>query len=228
MNRNKPLQSIERQDTYLHKGLRKKLITLLSSKGIRSAKTLEAMERVPRHFFLDPAFEQYAYEDRAFGISAGQTISQPYTVAYQTQELDIVKYDKVLEVGTGSGYQACVIAELGAMLYTIERQKELFEYNNHFFFLKNYPNIKRFYGDGFAGLPAYAPFDKIIVTAAAPFIPQKLVDQLKDGGIMIIPVDNEKGVAQTMVKVIKHSDHNIEEISLDRFQFVPMLGGKQR
>lgn len=223
----KHLQAIERQDTYLHKGQRATLVNILKEKGITSTTTLEAINSIPRHFFLDPAFEKYAYEDRAFGIAAGQTISQPYTVAYQTQFLEIKKYDKVLEVGTGSAYQACVLAELGAKVYSIERQKELFDYNNHFFFLKKYSNIKRFYGDGFAGLPTYAPFDKIIVTAAAPFIPEALVEQLKDGGIMIIPVDDDNNKQQIMTKVIKlNGEIKIEP--MDSFQFVPMLEGKQK
>ena len=176
------LHSKEREDNYLHKGLRKQLVDGLRSKGIKDERVLAAIEAIPRHFFLDPAFERHAYEDKAFPITAGQTISQPYTVAYQTQLLEIKKFDKVLEVGTGSAYQACVLAELGIALYSIERQKELYDYTGKFFLLKKYPNIKRFYGDGFEGLPSYAQFDKIIITCGAPFVPPKLLEQLKPGG----------------------------------------------
>src|ERR1043165_5237731 len=148
------LHSKPREDNYLHKGLRKQLVQTLREKGITDERVLAAIETIPRHFFLDPAFERQAYEDRAFPISAGQTISQPYTVACQTQLLEIKKFDKVLEIGTGSAYQACVLAEMGVSLFTIERQKELYDYVGKFFFLSRYPNIKRFYGDGFEGLPS--------------------------------------------------------------------------
>src|SRR5690606_2742369 len=197
------LQSIVRQDTFTHKGLRKQLLDELVKKGISDTQVISAMDRVPRHFFLDPAFERYAYEDRAFSIAAGQTISHPYTVAYQTQMLDIKPFDKILEVGTGSAYQACVLAEMGARVFTIERQKELFEFNNHFFFLEKYHNIKRFYGDGFKGLPGYAPFDKAIITAGAPYIPMEILNQLKVGGVMIIPINTDDQQIQVMTKITK-------------------------
>src|SRR5215216_2012809 len=161
------------EDTYRHKGLRKKLVDTVKEKGITDEKVLAAIENIPRHFFLDSAFDEVAYEDRAFPISEGQTISQPYTVAYQTQLLQIRPFDKVLEIGTGSAYQACVLAEMGAQVYTIERQKPLFDHVKKFPFIRKYPSIKFFYGDGYEGLPSYAPFDKMIVTAAAPFIPDK-------------------------------------------------------
>src|SRR5664279_5189645 len=167
------------EDTYRHKGLRKKLIDSLRQKGITNEQVLEAMVNIPRHFFLDTALDHIAYEDRAFPIQEGQTISQPYTVAYQTQLLEVEPYDKILEIGTGSAYQASVLAEMGANIFTIERQKKLFEHNKEFIFRKKYPNIKFFYGDGFEGLPTYAPFDKILITAAAPYIPPKLIEQLK-------------------------------------------------
>src|SRR5215210_2713952 len=167
------------EDTYRHKGLRKKLVEIIRAKGISDERVLTAMTNIPRHFFLDSAFDEIAYEDRAFPISEGQTISQPYTVAYQTQLLEVKPFEKVLEIGTGSGYQACVLAELGAQVYTIERQKKLYEANKKFAYLKKYPNIKFFYGDGYEGLPTYGPFDKILITAAAPEIPQKLLLQLK-------------------------------------------------
>jgi protein-L-isoaspartate(D-aspartate) O-methyltransferase len=221
------LQRLEREDTFMHKGLRKRLIDELREKEIKDENVLDAMNRIPRHFFLDPAFERIAYEDRAFPIAAGQTISQPYTVAYQTQFLQVQKFDKILEIGTGSAYQACVLAELGAWVYTIERQRKLFEHNNNFFFLKKYSRLKRFYGDGFEGLPSYAPFDKVIITAAAPFVPPKLIAQLKVGGIMVIPVDNEDGSMQQMKRIVKTAE-GYEEQVLDNFSFVPMLGGRER
>lgn len=181
------------------------------------------IENIPRHFFLDSAFDKVAYEDKAFPIGEDQTISQPYTVAYQTQLLEVKRFDKILEVGTGSAYQACVLAELGAQVYSIERQKKLYDNNNAFEYLKKYPNLKRFYGDGYEGLKTYAPFDKVIITAAAPYIPQKLIDQLKPGGMMVIPVGT--GDIQTMKRLIKLQDGIKEEI-FDNFSFVPMLQGK--
>lgn len=220
------LHSKPKEDNYLHKGLRKQLIQILRDKGIKDERVLAAIEAIPRHFFLDPAFERIAYEDRAFPITAGQTISQPYTVAYQSELLEIKKFDKVLEIGTGSAYQACMLAELGAMVYSIERQKALYDFVGQFFFLKNYPNIKRFYGDGYEGLQTYAPFDKVIVTAAAPFIPPKLVEQLKPGGIMVIPVGEEGG--QKMLRITKDKEGKVKEESLGDFIFVPMLEGKNK
>ncbi len=220
------LHSKPKEDTYLQKGLRKQLVQILREKGIKDERVLAAIEAIPRHFFLDPAFERQAYEDRAFPITAGQTISQPYTVAYQTQLLDIKKFDKVLEIGTGSAYQACVLAELGAMVYSIERQKALYDYVGEFFFIRNYPNIKRFYGDGYKGLPTYAPFDKVIVTAAAPFVPPALIEQLKPGGIAVIPVGDDNG--QKMMRITKDAAGNVKEEELGDFSFVPMLEGKNK
>ncbi len=218
------LQSIPKEDNYLHKGLRRTLVQQLREKGIKDERVLTAIDSVPRHFFLDPAFERQAYEDRAFPIAAGQTISQPYTVAYQTQLLEIKKFDKVLEIGTGSAYQACVLGELGVMLHTIERQKALYDYVGKFFFLKKYPNIKRFYGDGFEGLPSYAPFDKILITCGAPFVPPKLVVQLKPGGIMVIPVGEDE--KQKMIRIVKNADGSLQQQEMGDFSFVPMLTGK--
>jgi protein-L-isoaspartate(D-aspartate) O-methyltransferase len=220
------LHSLPKEDNYLHKGLRKQLVQSLREKGISDEKVLAAIESIPRHFFLDPAFERQAYEDRAFPITAGQTISQPYTVAYQTQLLDLQKYDKVLEIGTGSAYQACVIAEMGVPLFTVERQKALFDYVGQFFFIKRYPGIKRFYGDGFEGLPSYAPFDKIIITCGAPFVPPRLIEQLKPGGIMIAPIGDDG--RQKMVRITKDADGNIVEEEMGDFSFVPMLHGKDK
>ncbi len=218
------LHSLPKEDNYLQKGLRKQLVQVLRDKGIKDERVLGAIEAIPRHFFLDKAFERQAYEDRAFPIAAGQTISQPYTVAYQTQLLDLQKFDKVLEIGTGSAYQAMVLAEMGISLFTIERQKELYDYVGKMVLLKKYPAIKRFYGDGFEGLPSYAPFDKILVTCGAPFIPPKLLAQLKPGGIMVIPV-GEDG-QQKMLRITKDKEGNIEEEEMGDFRFVPMLQGR--
>lgn len=204
--------------------MRRKLVETVRGKGITDEKVLEAIDNVPRHFFLDSAFDEVAYEDKAFPIGEGQTISQPYTVAYQTQLLELKPFLKVLEIGTGSAYQASVLAELGVQVFTIERQKKLFESNKKFEFLKRYPNIKFFYGDGFEGLPTFAPFDRVIITAAAPFIPPKLVSQMKTGGMMVIPEGT--GEVQVMKRLTKQPDGSLKEEIYDRFSFVPMLGGK--
>lgn len=213
------------EDTYRHKGLRKKLVDLLREKGITDERVLEAINSIPRHYFLDSAFDEKAYEDKAFPIAVGQTISQPYTVAYQTQLLEIKPFDKVLEIGTGSAYQASVLAEIGAQVYTIERQKALFENNKKFAWIKKYPNIKFFYGDGFEGLPTFSPFDKVIITAAAPFIPEKLIAQMKTGGKMVIPVG--EGTVQRMLRLTKKADGSYSEEVFDNFSFVPMLEGRE-
>ncbi|MBS1643922.1 MAG: protein-L-isoaspartate(D-aspartate) O-methyltransferase [Bacteroidetes bacterium] len=213
----------KREDNYRHKKLRSDLVQTLREKGIRDEKVLAAIEKIPRHFFLDDAFERIAYEDRAFPIASEQTISQPYTVAFQTQLLDIQKYDRVLEIGTGSFYQSCVLAEMGARTFTIERQQELYQWVEDFFFRSKYPSIKRFFGDGFAGLPTFAPFDKILITAGAPFIPPKLLEQLKVGGLMIIPVGADG--SQQMLRVTKLEDGKILEEVMGQFSFVPMLEG---
>jgi protein-L-isoaspartate(D-aspartate) O-methyltransferase len=212
------------EDSYRHKGLRKKLIDSIRDKGISDERVLDAMMNIPRHYFLDTALEHISYQDRAFPIGEGQTISQPYTVAYQTQLLEVEDYDKILEIGTGSAYQAIVLAEMGAHVFTIERQKKLFEQNKNFILKSKYPNIKFFYGDGFEGLPTYAPFDKIIITAAAPFIPPKLIEQLKVGGKMVIPLD-EDGI-QKMMRITKNEDGSLEEEAFSNFSFVPMLKGR--
>jgi len=213
------------EDSYRHKGLRKKLTAGIREKGISDERVLESISNVPRHFFLDSAFDEAAYADKAFPIGEGQTISQPYTVAYQTQLLEVRPFDKVLEIGTGSAYQAVVLAQMGALVYTIERQKKLFELNKKFEFLKRFPNIKFFYGDGFEGLPTYAPFDKVLITAAAPDIPPKLVEQLKTGGMMVLPVGS--GEVQRMMRVTKVQDTAVREEVFDHFSFVPMLEGKK-
>jgi protein-L-isoaspartate(D-aspartate) O-methyltransferase len=212
------------EDTYRHKGMRRQLTDIIRAKGISDERILDAILHIPRHFFMDSAFDKIAYEDRAFPIAEGQTISQPYTVAYQTQLLEIKPYDKVLEIGTGSAYQACVLAEMDAQVFTIERQRKLFEQNKLFPYLKKYPNIKFFFGDGFEGLPTYGPFDKVVVTAAAPFIPPKLVEQLKPGGKMVIPVG--EGHVQRMLRLTKQQDGSTLDEAFDNFSFVPMVEGR--
>ncbi|MFT3981526.1 MAG: protein-L-isoaspartate(D-aspartate) O-methyltransferase [Ferruginibacter sp.] len=214
------------EDTYRHKGMRKQLIDSLrnNTHPITDENVLAAMNNIPRHFFMDSAFDRIAYEDRAFPISDGQTISQPFTVAYQTQLLRVRPGDKVLEIGTGSIYQATVLAEMGAKVFTIERQKGLFEKTKQYIFRSKYPALKFFYGDGFEGLPTFAPFDKIIITAGAPFVPPKLVQQLKPGGLMVIPVD--EGEHQRMLRLTKIADGSCSEEAFQHFSFVPMLTGK--
>jgi protein-L-isoaspartate(D-aspartate) O-methyltransferase len=208
--------------------MRKQLVNLLKTKGITDETVLNAINTIPRHYFLDSAFDKIAYEDRAFPIDADQTISQPYTVAYQTQLLEVKRNEKILEIGTGSIYQSTVLAEMGARVFTIERQKKLYDNQKNYFFKSKYLNIKFFYGDGFEGLPTFAPFDKIIITAAAPFIPPKLVEQLKVGGYMVIPVDDTENGFQRMLRITKQADGSLLEEAFENFSFVPMLGGKNR
>lgn len=212
------------EDSYRHKGLRKKLVEVIRDKGITDEKVLEAINAIPRHLFLDSAFEERAYEDKAFPIAQDQTISQPYTVAYQTELLQVKPHQKILEIGTGSAYQACVLAEMGAQVYTIERQKPLFDMVKKLAFRLKYPNIKYFYGDGYEGLPTYGPFDKVIITAAAPYIPEKLITQLKTGGLMVIPLGDKP--VQCMVRLKKLADGSTVREEFNNFSFVPMLAGK--
>ena len=210
------------EDNYRHKGLRKQLVALLRTKGITDETVLAAINEVPRHVFLDSSFVELAYQDMAFPIGSGQTISQPHTVAFQTQLLQVEKGMKVLEIGTGSGYQACVLAALGAKVFSIERQRNLFFKTKDI--LEQLPfKVKAFLGDGFEGLPSYQPFDRIIITAGAPSIPQALVDQMKTGGIMVIPMDNIEGEGQTMLRVTKQEDGSLKKEEFGDFKFVPML-----
>jgi len=208
------------QDTYKHKGMRKHLINELREKGILDEKVLEAFDRVPRHFFLDKIFEKQAYSNTAFRIGAEQTISHPFTVTFQTQLLEIKKTDKVLEIGTGSGFQTAVLCELGCKVYSIERQKELFVKTKPFLTKLGYrPTLK--FGDGFKGWEIYGPFDKIIITCGAPHIPEMLVEQLKPGGRMIIPVG--EGDSQEMILILKNKDGECDIYKKGVFSFVPML-----
>lgn len=211
-------------DSFKHKGQRRNLVEKIRREGrIHDERILEAMMRIPRHAFLDSSFEEYAYQDRPFPIGREQTISQPTTVAIQTQLLEVKKYDRVLEIGTGSGYQAAVLAELGARVYTVERFKSLKELAEKKLRSLGYRGINLFYGDGFAGLPAYAPFHKILITAAAPEIPEVFFDQLRDGGIVVIPYG--KGAVQQMKRFIKKGGDIIEE-QHGAFSFVPMQRNK--
>jgi protein-L-isoaspartate(D-aspartate) O-methyltransferase len=212
-------------DTYKHKGLRKQLVQLLKSKKISDELVLKAMEKVPRHFFMDTAFLGFAYDDKAFPIGADQTISQPYTVAFQTQLLELKKTDKVLEIGTGSGYQTCILCELVSKVYSIERQKFLFDKTSILLKDLQYQS-KLFFGDGYKGLPSFAPFDKILITCGAPEIPEELLKQLKIGGIMIIPIG--EGENQMMVKIERKSDNDFLKTEHGNFRFVPMLQNKER
>lgn len=210
-----------REDNYRHKGMRKILVEELRNKGISDENVLAAINNVPRHFFLDSSFLEFAYQDKAFPIGSGQTISQPSTVAFQTSLLNIRKNLKVLEIGTGSGYQACVLAEMGAKVFSIERQRNLYMKTKSFLAEFKY-HIKTFLGDGNKGLPTYGPFDRIIITAAAPEIPQNLVEQLKVGGMMVIPL-SENETHQTMLRLTKQDDGSLMRESFGDFRFVPML-----
>ncbi|MBS0000678.1 MAG: protein-L-isoaspartate(D-aspartate) O-methyltransferase [Cyclobacteriaceae bacterium] len=209
------------EDSYRHKGLRRKLAQTLKKKGIRDERIIRAIEKVPRHYFFDQAFLEHAYQDKAFPIGQGQTISQPFTVAFQTQLLEIEEGDKVLEIGTGSGYQACILLELGAEVFTIEYIRSLFQTTKAFLPRMGY-NPHFFHGDGTKGLPAFAPFDKIIVTAAAPEVPKPLQEQLKTGGILVIPVGDDS--LQKMMRIIKLNETEFREEAHDFFSFVPLVG----
>ena len=208
------------EDNYKHRGLRNKLVKILEKKGIFDPRILAAIGKVPRHLFFDNALMEHAYQDKAFPIGEGQTISQPYTVAFQSEKLEIRPGDKVLEIGTGSGYQACILLELGAKVYTIEYNRKLFEYTREFLPRLGYQPYF-FHGDGSKGLPTKAPFDRILVTAGAPVIPSALTDQLADRGILVIPVGNRE--KQKMVRITKKGDQLIKD-EYDNFAFVPLLG----
>jgi protein-L-isoaspartate(D-aspartate) O-methyltransferase len=211
------------EDSFRHKGLRKMLVELIRSKGIRDENVLAAMDKVPRHLFMDSSFINFSYSDQAFPIGSGQTISQPFTVAFQTELLNVKPLEKILEVGTGSGYQTAVLLEMGAKVFTIERQRELFLKAQSALKLLGYkPHF--FYGDGYEGIPSYQPYDKILVTAAAPTVPQKLLEQLKIGGILVIPVGESNG--QSMMKIVRESENGFVRTEHGDFAFVPLLKGK--
>ena len=210
-------------DTYRTKGLRKQLVDTIRRKGIKDEAVLNAILAVPRHLFMESSFLEFAYEDKPFPIGSGQTISQPYTVAFQTELLNVKRGDKILEVGTGSGYQASVLIEMGAKVYTIERQRKLYLKTKELLKKLGYQPKKITFGDGYKGLPAYAPFDKVIVTAGAPFIPKPLLEQLKPGGILVIPVGED---VQNMKRIIKMNDTKFTEEDHGFFRFVPLLNNK--
>ena len=211
------------EDNYRHKGLRQQMVNQLRIGGFNDERVLAALNEVPRHVFLDSSFVEYAYSDQPFSIGSGQTMSQPSTVAVQTKLLQVGSGMKVLEIGTGSGYQACVLAAMGAKVFSIERQRNLYFRTKEI--LEQLPyRVKTFLGDGYEGLPQYGPFDRIIITAGAPFVPPKLIEQLKPGGIMVIPMDDNKG-GQTMVRLTKQTDGSLTREEFGEFKFVPMLTG---
>ena len=212
------------EDNYRHKGLRQQLVNQLRAGGFTDERVLAAINEVPRHVFLDSSFVEYAYSDQPFSIGSGQTISQPSTVAMQSHLLAVEAGMKVLEVGTGSGYQACVLAALGAKVFTIERQRNLYFRTKEILEQLTY-RVKTFLGDGYEGLPNYGPFDRVIITAGAPIIPPKLIEQLKPGGIMVIPMDNASGDGQIMVRLTKNPDGTLAREEFGNYKFVPMLTG---
>lgn len=210
------------QDNYRAKGLRKQLVEQLREKGISDEAVLAAVNEVPRHVFLDSSFVELAYQDMAFPIGSGQTISQPHTVAFQSQLLQVERGMKVLEIGTGSGYQACVLAAMGAKVFSIERQRNLYFKTKEILEQLSF-RVKTFLGDGYEGLPTYAPFDRVIVTAGAPDVPAALVAQMKTGGVMVIPMDNAEGEGQLMLRLTKQPDGSLKREEFGDFKFVPML-----
>ncbi len=212
------------KDDFIHKGKRRQLVQLMREKGIVDNAVLDAMNRVPRHLFLDSSFLEHAYKNKAFPIGADQTISHPYTVAFQSELLHVQPGDKVLEIGTGSGYQCAVLLEMKLLVYTVERQNELFKKTNTLFKKLHYRPRKSVFGDGYKGLPDEAPFDAIIVTCGAPKIPDALFDQLKIGGRLVIPVGVEH---QIMTLVVRKSEHEFSSTTYGEFRFVPFLGGKE-
>lgn len=214
-----------RRDTYKHQGQRLQLIDILRQEGVTNEKVLDAMSKVPRHLFLEKAFEEWAYKNVAFPIGCEQTISQPLTVAIQSDLLEIRKGDKILEVGTGSGYQACVLSLLGAKVYTIERQSMLYERTDKLLRELGFGAVRTFLGDGYAGLPMFAPFDKILVTAGAPTLPDALVTQLATGGHLVIPIGRDD--SQTMWRYTKEDNGEMKSAAFGKFKFVPFLKGTQ-
>ena len=210
------------EDSFQHMGMRRKLVETVKGKGIRDQRILDAMMKIPRHAFMDSSFLRFAYQDQAFPIASGQTISQPYTVAFQTELLEVSLHHKVLEVGTGSGYQAAILAELGARVYTVERIRKLHLDSQSLLRQLGYP-VKFFLGDGYLGLPTYAPFDRILITAATPEIPEALKQQLAIGGILVAPVGTQG--SQVMNRCIRTGDSTYETTGHGFFSFVPMKPG---
>ena len=211
------------KDTFKHKGLRLKLVEVVKKKGIKNEAVLAAISKIPRHLFMDSGFLEHAYQDKAFPIAADQTISQPYTVAFQSELLEVKKGDKVLEIGTGSGYQTAVLCLLGAKVFSIERQQELFRKTSKFLPKLNYRPKKIIFGDGYKGLVEEAPFDSIIVTAGAPFVPKPLLSQLKVGGRLVIPVGDTE---QIMTLFVRNSETEFDKQEFGAFRFVPLLEDK--
>ncbi|HIC30639.1 MAG TPA: protein-L-isoaspartate(D-aspartate) O-methyltransferase [Flavobacteriaceae bacterium] len=211
------------KDTFKHKGLRQQLVAVLKAKGITNNDVLDAIGKIPRHLFMDSSFLDHAYQDKAFPIAADQTISQPYTVAFQTELMQVKRGDKVLEIGTGSGYQTAVLCELGAKVYSIERQHELFKLTSRFLPKIGYRAKKLIFGDGYKGLVEEAPFDSIIVTAGAPFVPKPLLAQLKIDGRLVIPVGDN---VQTMTLFVRKGQTEFEKTEFGEFRFVPLLEDK--
>ncbi len=214
---------LELKDSFKHKGLRNKLVSILLDKGITDENVLKAINRIPRHLFMDSSFEDHAYQDKAFPIGAGQTISQPYTVAYQTQLLEVNKNTAILEVGTGSGYQTAVLIEMGAKVYSIERQGELYKKTSAFLPKLGYRPKKIIFGDGYKGYKEAAPYDGIIVTAGAPLVPKPLLAQLKIGGRLVIPVGIKE---QVMTLYVRTSEKEFQKTEFGNFRFVPLLNDK--
>lgn len=211
------------KDTAKHQGLRNQLVSVLQEKGITDKNVLEAIKKIPRHLFLNSSFEEHAYQDRAFPIAAEQTISHPYTVALQSQLLEIKKDHKILEIGTGSGYQTAVLYLMGAKVYSIERQNELFKQTSQLLPKLGIRPKHLSFGDGYKGLPTHAPFDSIVVTAGAPFVPQPLLAQLKIGGKLVIPLGED---LQIMTLLIRKNETQFEKHEFGEFKFVPLLGDK--
>ncbi|MBB4119695.1 protein-L-isoaspartate(D-aspartate) O-methyltransferase [Mesonia hippocampi] len=211
------------KDTFRHRGKRNQLVELLKAKGIKQERVLEAIGAIPRHLFMDSSFEDHAYQDKAFPIAAGQTISQPFTVAFQTSLLQVNPEDKILEIGTGSGYQTAVLCYLKAKVYSIERQRELYKKTKRFLQEIGYRPKYLNFGDGYKGLASYAPYDKIIVTAGAPFVPKPLLAQLKIGGRLVIPVGEEQ---QIMTLYVRTGEKSFEKHEYGEFRFVPLLENK--
>ncbi len=209
-------------DTYRHKGLRKRLVASLEQRGIKDEAVLAAIGAVPRHFFLDKAFEEHAYEDKPFPIGNEQTISQPYTVAYMTELLAVKRGDRILEIGTGSGYQAAVLAAMGARVFTVERQEALYLSAKKLLAAIGFSSVRCFFRDGSKGMPEYAPYDKIVVTAGAPVVPEPLLQQLRTGGMLIIPVGED---VQYMYRITRLTETEFKEEIFDAFRFVPFLEG---